>query len=55
MGRNSEKITVNNPSTSLVENVSSFLQGVRATFRQENVIVRKEIRSKRSIDDGVEH
>ena len=36
-------------SSSVVENVNSFLNGIRATFRQENVIVASSVRSKGSL------
>ena len=36
-------------SSSVVENVNSFLNGIRATFRQENVIVASNVRSKGSL------
>ena len=39
-------------ATSVAENVSSFLNGIHATFRQDNVTVSSSIRPKKVVSRG---
>ena len=41
--------------TSVAENVSSFINGIRASFRNENVIVVSKLQSKKSAEDTTRH
>ena len=46
-GRTATVSPLNLPTTSVAENVSSFLSGIRASFRSENTNVESKLQSKR--------